>query len=235
MPAKLPGSSDADNLLNPDDGVFVTFDSLSGPKGSPLDAKVFDYTTGTPPGWDLTTRVPILVANEELSGCSTGGLSTGIGYGGQVIGQTPQLTTAPAAIFAAGFDDNMIPGVRPTFAAPPPPGVVSAHDADSTYLYIGGGRMIENTGTLAGDIGRPFIPDPYTAGICIVGAGEGVDRDGGAGPTAFTGFPIKTVTATGAVAEGAAIEAGVLNVSGQAMVSGQSAFGSVSTPLAAAS
>lgn len=234
MPAGLPGSAPADNLLNPDEGVFVTLDPLSGPKGSPLDAKVIDYTTGTPEGWDATEHIPILVDNDEASGVSTGALSTGIGFSGQVIGLTPQLPTAPAALFAAGFNDNMIPGVQPTYAAPPPPGVISAHTANSIYMYLGGGRMIENTGTLAGDIGRPFIPDPYDAGICIAGAGEGVARDGGAGP-AFTGFPIQSVTASGAVAEGAAIEAGILNVSGQAMTTGQSAFGSVTTPLAAPS
>jgi hypothetical protein len=56
MPASLPGSSAADNLVNPTDGIAVAFDLLSGPKGSPLD-------------------------NDSSDNASTGGLSTGIGCG----------------------------------------------------------------------------------------------------------------------------------------------------------
>lgn len=220
MPASLPGATLAENQANPTQGRFVTFDPLSGPKGSSLDAMMptYDGTGG-------------LVADPD--NCSTGALSTGIGFGGQIIGLTPDRATAPVALLESGFNDNMIPGEEPTYAAPPPIGVISANAIDSTYMYIGGGRMEENPDATDPDQrGRPFTPDPYTAGVAIVGAGEGIARDGGAGP-AYTGLPLNSATASGAVAEGAAIEAGILNVSGQAMVSGQSAFGSVSTPLAA--
>jgi hypothetical protein len=56
-------------------------------------------------------------------------------------------------------------------------------------------------------------------------AGNVGSRDAGAGP-AYTGFSTKMVTATGAVANGAAVEAGFTNRSGVALVTGQSVFGS---------
>ena len=236
MPASLPGDTLVNNLANPSAGVFVTFDPLSGPKGSPLDAKDIDYSTGTPAGWDATTRIPIKVANDEASGLSTGALSTGIGIGASVIGQTPDQATGPTSILRAGFDDNLVPGEEPTYAAPPPVGVVSANAVDSTRMYIGGGRSVMANPSLpdAAPIPGAAGADPYTAGIAICGAGQSASRDGGAGP-AFTGFPLKMVTASGAVAAGAAIETGFTNRSGGAMVSGQSAFGADGTELAAAS
>lgn len=231
MPAGLPGDSLFNNQGNPNAGAFVIFDPLSGPKDAPFDAKIINYATGSPAGWDSSLRIPI-VTNDD-SNISTGALSTGIGIGTQIIGQTPdsQGDTAPESIVRSGFNDNMIPGVQPTYAAPPPIGVVASHTANSCYMYIGGGRMVANGGTTAGDRARPMIPDPYDAGIAICGAGQGGSRDSGAN----TGFPLTMMTATGNVANGAAIEAGAVNRSGVAMVSGQSSFGSNSSALAAPS
>lgn len=182
MPAGLPGTSFADNFGNPNAGNFVIMDALSGPKGSPFDRD------GTPP-----------------ANCSTGGLSTGIGFGSPpIIGPT-----APASIVAAGFNDNYTPGVtKPDNTA----------SADSTLMYIGGGRS-----TAAG------LPNPYTAGFGICGAGNGASRDSGAN----TGFGLKMVTATGAVANGAVVEAGFANRSGAALTTGQSVFGSATVANAA--
>jgi glyoxylate carboligase len=78
----------------------------------------------------------------------------------------------------------------------------------------------------------PFVPSHYTAGVAIAGAGNGGSRDGGAGP-AFTGFPMKMVTAAGAVAIGAVVEAGFVNRANRALVANESVFGSDIAALAA--
>lgn len=136
---------------------------------------------------------------------STGALSTGIGFGANhIIGPT-----APQSIKDAGFTDDYTPGVTR------PSGVAAT---DSTLVAIGGGKSTAAVNGVA-----PAVP--YTAGFGLLGFGEGGSRDAGAGP-AFTGFDAKMVTATGAVAAGAAIEAGFLNRSGRNMTTGQSAFGS---------
>jgi hypothetical protein len=152
-------------------------------------------------------------------------LSTGIGMSaGHLIGPV-----APASIYAAGFDDNHIPGEKTTvYAVPPPPGIVVTDIVDSTRMYIGGGRAVMVGPATLG----VSTPTPYTAGVALVGAGNGGSRDGGAGPV-FTGFPMKMVTAAGAVANGADIEVGFANRSGIAMVTGQSALGSAGAALAA--
>jgi hypothetical protein len=196
MPASLPGDTETINTTgNPNAGRLVTFDLLSGPKGSPFDR-------------DQTARA------------STGGLSTGIGFGASgvpsVIGPT-----APASIVAAGFQDDYTPGLTK------PDGTASAN---STIMHIGGGRMIANVDAVD-KIARPFVPSPYTAGWGIGAAGNGGSRDAGAGP-AFTGFRMKMVTATGAVASGAAVETGFINRSGVAMISGESVFASASAAAA---
>ena len=139
---------------------------------------------------------------------STGALSTGIGFGANhIVG-----LTAPQSIKDAGFTDDYTPGVTK------PDGTASA---DSRLMYIGGGK--------SNNLGAPV---PYVAGFGIGGAGYGGSRDAGAGP-AFTGFTEKMVTAAGAVANGAAIEAGFVNRSNIAMVAGQSAFGSSAAASAA--
>jgi hypothetical protein len=139
---------------------------------------------------------------------STGGLSTGIGFGSPpIIG-----VTAPASILAAGFNDDYTPG------ATKPDGTATT---DATYMYIGGGKSLA-TG----------VSSPYTAGYGIGGAGQGGSRDAGAGP-AYTGFPAKIVTAAGAVAIGAVVETGFTNRSGAALTTGQSVLGSSGTASAA--
>lgn len=147
-------------------------------------------------------------AGTASGNASTGALSTGIGFGSPpVIG-----LTAPQSIKDAGFDDDETPGVtKPDNTA----------SANSTIMYIGGGKS-DATGA----------PVPYTAGFGIGAAGNGGARDAGAGP-AFTGFPLKMVTATGSVANGAAIETNFQNRSNIAMTTGQSAFGSGTVATAA--
>jgi hypothetical protein len=171
-------------------------DPLSGPKGTAFDAQSIDYSTGAPAGWDSATKLPIKVA--DPLNISTGGLSTGIGYG-----SPPVFGDTNVNGFSEGnFTDDYIPGVDLP---------VGTTATDSKMTYIGGGRSTAD-GT----------PDPYDAtdvGICM--AGNGGSRDAGT-----AGFPVKTVTATGTVANGAAVETGFLNRSGQSITVGQSVFGS---------
>jgi hypothetical protein len=198
MPAGLPGSTLVQNLANPSLGNFVLFDLLSGPKGSPKDRDVDVPYLGLPAGTGFAAS----------GNASTGGLSTGIGFGSPpIIG-----LTAPASIQAAGFTDDYTPGITK------PDGTASAN---SSIMYIGGGKS-----------DAYGVSSPYTAGWGIGGAGQGGSRDAGAGP-AFTGFVTKLVTATGAVATGAAVETGYSNRSGSALVTGQSVFGSFGTASAA--
>ena len=146
---------------------------------------------------------------------STGALNTGIGFGSPpVFG-----LTAPASIKAAGFNDDYTPGITM------PDGTTAS--TNSKLMAIGGGRMANSV-----NADGTRTPNPYTAGFGIGMAGNGGSRDGGAGP-AFTGFLTKTVTATGAVANGAAVEAGWTNRSGVALTTGQSVFGSSTAASAA--
>ena len=225
MPAGLPGDSLFDNQGNPNEGNFVIFDGLSGPKDATFDAKSIDYTTGTPAGWHATEHIPIKTNDD--SNVSTGALSTGIGFGaaaGMPAGVKFSDPDGTLLGFAdKNFTDDYIPGATETDGSAA---------ADSTYMYIGGGKSEivngDHSGPLAaGSNGYPpgwytSQPDPYTAGFAICGAGNGGSRDSGAN----TGFPVKLVTATGAVANGAAVEAGYNNRSGVALVTGQSVFGS---------
>ena len=205
MPAALPGSTTAQNLANPSLGTFVIFDPVSGPKGSPLDAdKQVDSITG---------------AVTASGKASTGALQTGIGIGeSDIIGILPG-STAPRSIFSAGFEDNLIPGERVTaYAAGGPPPVVATQAIDSTMMYIGGGKCTAAVQGIA-------PPVPYTTGIALLGAGNGGNRDAGAGP-AFQGFSLKMVTAAAQVAVGAVVEAGWVNRSTRTLEIGESIFGS---------
>ncbi len=200
MPAGLPGATSTQNLANPSTGNFVGFDLLSGPKGSPKDRDVDVPYLGNPGGSGFAAS----------GNASTGGLSTGIGFGSPpIIG-----LTAPASIVAAGFNDDYTPGITK------PDGTASA---DSSIMYIGGGKSLA-TG----------VSSPYTAGWGIGYAGQGGSRDAGAGP-AYTGFVGKIVTAAGAVAIGAVVETGYTNRSGVALTTGQSVLGSFGTASAAPS
>jgi hypothetical protein len=193
---------------NPGTGKFVLMSPFSGPKGSPFDAKAYNPTTR--------------VLEAAPTNFSTGGLNTGIGFGSQPIFNP----TAPASIIAAGFADDYTPGVSIRLVAQS-----TLQTATTSILTaIGGGKSTIVDGTGANGNGTPAsekvsTPVPYNAQP-LLGWGNGGNRDAGAGP-AFTGFAIKTVTASVAtVAEGAAIETGWLNRSGRTMVNTESAFGS---------
>jgi len=153
---------------------------------------------------------------DNTGNASTGAMSTGIGWGnGLVIGAGLLYGTPPAGV-NGGFTDDTGEG--------------TASGVNSSMVYIGGGRS-----TIAGGVaGGLSTVTPYTAGFAPVNAGNGGSRDAGAGP-AFTGFTGKIVTATGAVANGAAVETGWTNRSGVSLVSGQSTFGSSTAAQAAPS
>jgi hypothetical protein len=168
---------------------------------------------GQPVAFDLLSGPKGSPMDKDATGnASTGALSTGIGF-------NPE-TVIGGSIPKAGFTDDYTPGVTK------PDGTASAN---STLMYIGGGK----SGPISTLVrGIPFPTAPYTAGFGIGAAGNGGSRDAGAGP-AFTGFQMKIVTAPGAVAPAAAIEAGFINRTGAAMVAGQSALGSSNAASAA--
>jgi hypothetical protein len=146
---------------------------------------------------------------DTAGNASTGALSTGIGFGSPpIIGPT-----APASIKAAGFTDDYTPGVTM------PDGTTAS--ANSKLVAIGGGK---STANVAGN--APTVP--YVAGFALVGAGNSGSRDATAGP-AYQGFAVKTVTASGTVANGSAVETGFTNRSGASITTGQSVFGSSTT------
>lgn len=170
----------------------------------------FSGPSGSP--FDAVIINPTTFAKtKDPNNLSTGALNTGIGFGANhIIG-----LTAPQSIKDAGFTDDYTPGVTL-------PGGTAATTAILTA--IGGGKSTAAANGIAPTV--PYLVQP------LLGFGNGGSRDAGAGP-AFTGFGSKMVTATGAVANGAAIEAGFVNRSGVGMVTGQSAFGSSTTASAA--
>ena len=206
MPAGFPGATAAENSANPSKGATVIFDLLSGPKGSPFDNDK-DYGNAVFPFFKLDTTTAA-VANANAS---TGALSTGIGFGSPPILDATQITNGPGN----NFDDDYTVGV----SSPDP----AAPWTTSIGMYIGGGKCTANVGGSA-----PVVP--YTAGFGIGSGGNGGltsaggSRDAGAGP-AYQGFKLKTVTAAAGVANGAVVETGFVNRSGQALVTGQSVFG----------
>lgn len=195
MPAGLPGSTPVQNAANPSLGAAVSYDLLSGPKGSPFDNDK-DYATGSG------------VANANAS---CGALATGIGFG-QAMGPQGRV----AANIPPNFVDDYTPGVSKPDAT---------SSANSTYMYMGGGKCTKNI-----DGNAPVVP--YTAGFGIGGGGNGGSRDAGAGP-AFTGFVMKVVTAVADIAPAGVIETGFVNRSGVTLLTGSSQFGSSSTASAA--
>ena len=161
--------------------------------------------------------------NDSSDNASTGGLSTGIGMQSLPIIAPISGETNPQSIDRAGFIDDQTPGTIS-------PNTGTQNTVNSTMMYIGGGRSVVTNGkNPAGEAGV----NPYTAGVAICGAGNGASRDGGVGPTTFTGFSMKMVTAAGAVANGAVVETGWVNRSGVALVANQSTHGSSATQLAA--
>lgn len=151
------------------------------------------------------------VLTADPTNLSTGALNTGIGFGSPpIIGPT-----APGSIVAAGFNDDYVPGVDYYTSA-----TTKQAATTSILTAIGGGKSTANVNGIAPTV--PYNAQP------LLGFGNGGSRDAGAGP-AFTGFGLKTVTATATVANGAAVEAGFLNRSGVSIASGQSVFGSSTT------
>jgi hypothetical protein len=144
---------------------------------------------------------------------STGGLCNGIGL-------QPQPQIGPAGI-PPNWVDDQIPGTVTVGAAASGFGVANSlakNDVHSAMMFIGGGRCVATENGIA-------APDPYTAGISLLGAGEGGNRDAGAGP-AFTGFDMKMVTAAADIANGDVIETGWVNRSGAELPTGYSSHGS---------
>lgn len=228
MPASLPGSTQAQNQGNPTLGSMVLFDAASGPKNSPFDAAKIDYATvppnNRPAGW-TALNIPLKV-NDPLN-CSTGGLSTGVGFG------SPPIINEAAVggrFKGPGFTDDYKPGIST---------LVPADSTNARFLYVGGGKSAIVNGTGPNGNGYPpgwftSQPVPYVAGFGIGAAGNGGSRDAGAGPV-FTAFPLKSVTAVGVVANGAAVEAGWTNRSGVSVPIGSSVFASGTAALAALS
>jgi len=204
MPAINMGG-DVTVPANPSTGLAVLMSPFSGPKGSPFDAK-------TATGW---TANGVMTTAAAPTNYSTGALSTGIGFGPNHV----MSPTAPASIIAAGFNDDYIPGVNYYTSSS------SMQTATTSVLTcIGGGKSTANVNGIAPTV--PYNAQP------LLNFGNGGSRDAGAGP-AYTGFFEKTVTATGTVANGAAVETGFVNRSGVSMTTGQSAFGSSTAASAA--
>lgn len=192
---------------NPSAGKFVMMSPFSGPKGSPFD-------------------------KDQSGNNSTGALNTGIGFGPQPLinvatGVVP--ATAAQAIKNRGYTDDYTPGL----SMPASTASVPVLATTAILTCIGGGKSTivggGNTGLGVSTV-SPYVAQPllgFGIGLAPFTA-AGTSRDAGAGP-AFTGFPIKMVTATGAVANGAAIETGFVNQTGAAMVATDSAFGSSTT------
>lgn len=214
MPAGYPGDSPANNQGNPTLGNFILMDPLSGPKGSPFSNDK-DYA-------NATAFFPTSTGAATNLNCSTGALATGIGFGAQdgpfAAGIAFRSGGSLLGFAGGNYTDDYTLGLTK-------PDGTSA--ADSTYLYIGGGKSTKNVDGKAPEV-------PYVAGFAILGGGNGASRDAGAGP-AFTGFALKTVTAVGTVANGAAVETNWANRSGASITVGQSVFGSGTVATAAPS
>lgn len=202
---------------NPSSGSPVIMNPFTGQKSAlfDFDTVKFDITSST---YGTTTAK----SSKELTAqTSTGGAVTGIGFGGgHVIGQAFPSSN-PIAV--EGFNDNYVPGVTM------PDGTTAA--TTSVLMAIGGGRStpMNNSGTSGAN--QIDVSNPYTIAP-IVGFGNSGSRDGG---TAGRGFALKTVTATGTVANGSAVETGFNNRSGVSVTTGQSVFGQNTTQTAAIS
>ena len=206
-------------------GNSASFSPFSGPKGSPFDAKMYPSN-----GANYTT---VSVAN--TADHSTGGLSTGIGFESTDNGQLVAGIRTGDLIVTTGGTTKGIPANGPGaingFTDDYQPGITLPSGASATLatmLAIGGGKSTITV--VAGDVAKGLsVVSPYNVQP-ILDMGVGGSRDAGAGP-AFTGFGMKSVTATADVAQGAAIEAGFVNrtapaASGIVLKNGSSAFGS---------
>ncbi|MFI5223829.1 MAG: hypothetical protein ACHQX3_06230 [Nitrospirales bacterium] len=189
-------------VANPSVAHPVLMDPFSGPKGSPKD-------------------------KDSSNNASTGGLSTGIGYGldNKLGGINAFYVTgnAPGNGPNSGYTDDYTPGVTL------PNGTAAT---DSRLVAIGGGKSVVTAGAGTDWARGTSAPVPYTAGFGLMAWGNGASRDGGAGP-AFTGFGLKAVTAAADVAVAGVIETGFVNRSGVILKQGLSQFGSASAASAA--
>jgi len=163
---------------------------------------------------------------DSSNNASTGGLSTGIGFG--LDNSRPGITKLYAAVAGIeqhlqNYTDDYTPGVTL------PNGVAAT---DSRLVAIGGGKNVMTAGSGTDWSRATSAPVPYTAGFGLMAWGNGASRDGGAGP-AFTGFGLKAVTAAADVAAAAVIETGFVNRSGVVLKQGLSQFGSASAASAA--
>jgi len=201
----MPAYNMSGNLVpdaNPSVGKQVLMDPFSGPRGSPFDAKKAVFYNNLPGG--VAWSAPVA----DVTNISTGALSTGIGFGTNAFD---------------GFADNQ-PGraLHPFFDVKIVPGVTLPSTVDATTAIltaIGGGKVV-----VTGASQEIYTVTPYVAQP-LLGFGGGGSRDAGAGP-AFTGFGTKAVTSTGAVAVGAAVEAGFLNRTSFALNTGKTVLGS---------
>jgi len=201
----MPASNMNGNLVpdaNPAIGKQVLMSPFDGPKGSPFDAKKAVFYDNLPGGNAWTAPV------SDTANLSTGGLSTGIGFGMNAFDGF--VDKQPGRALHPNADYKYVPGVSL-------PGNTEATVA--TLTAIGGGKSV-----VSGADGVISTPTPYVAQP-LLGFGGGGSRDAGAGP-AFTGFGTKAVTSTGAVAVGAAVETGFLNRTSFALESGKTVFGS---------
>jgi hypothetical protein len=181
--------------------------SFSGPAGSPFDAKKASFYDNLPGA----SGIPYAAPTEDVDNLSTGALSTGIGFG--LNDFDGWADNQPGRVLPdQNFTDDYTPGVTA------PSGVAATA---SVLVAIGGGKCTATDVTYDGIA----TPVPYTAGFGLLGFGGGGSRDAGAGP-AFTGFEMKMVTATGAVAVGAVVETGFVNRTSFALDAGKSVFGS---------
>jgi len=203
-------------------GNSATLNPFSGPKGSPFDAKMYPAGTYQP--------IPSQrVAN--TADHSTGGLSTGIGFetsnSGQLVAGFQGKYDKAVASSVNCFTDDYTPGVTL-------PGGTASTTAILTA--IGGGKSTITPGPGTDYSNGVSSVAPYAAQP-LLDMGLGGSRDAGAGP-AFTGFFMKSVTASADVAQGAAIETGFVNrtapaASGIVLKNGNNAFGSSTAASAA--
>ena len=202
----MPAYNMSGNLTpdaNPSVGKQVLMDPFSGPRGSPFDAKKAVFYNNLPGG--IAWSAPVA----DVANLSTGGLSTGIGLGLNAFDGFAD--NEPGRVLPdQNYTDDYTPGVTL------PSGVAAT---TAILTAIGGGKVVVSG---AGD--DIYTVTPYVAQP-LLGFGGGGSRDAGAGP-AFTGFSTKAVTATGAVAVGAAVETGFLNRTSFALNSGKTVFGS---------
>lgn len=156
----------------------------------------------------LTGAKGALRDTDQTGNQSTGAMSTGLGLTPNT--KVPGITTIGKG---TNYDKaGYVPGVTK------PDGTASA---DSTILYIGGGRSNANSNGMA-------VNDPYTAGFGIAAAGNGATRDvqGGVDPNFYASArSMELAVAAADVDNNALLTAGFNNNSGVKVPSGAAQFG----------